>query len=183
MYVVFEGYKKDGIKSAERDRRAMKNRCADIEFDENMPLKIAQDKFWSNNKNKSRLIEILRIKLADNNMFTCQAESDAEKLIGDTSINLETNNVVIVSEVIDVLVILTALVNEDREIYFLKPSKGKVQQKIFSSRSLKETLPKCKEHILFLHAFTGCDNTTSAFFNKGKIKFAKNFENATIFTN
>ncbi|GFU87894.1 uncharacterized protein TNCV_964501 [Trichonephila clavipes] len=140
-----------------------------------MPLKIAQDKFLSNNKNKSRLIEILRIKLADNNIFTCQVESDADKLIVGTAINLETNNVVIVSEDIDVLVILTALVNEDRETYFLKPSKGKVQQKVFSSRSLKETLPKCKEHILFLHAFTGCD-TTSAFFNKGKIKFAKNFE-------
>ncbi|GFY00150.1 uncharacterized protein TNCV_1342471 [Trichonephila clavipes] len=139
-----------------------------------MPLKIAQDKFLSNNKNKSRLIEILRIKLADNNIFTCQAESDADKLIADTAINLETNNVVIVSEDTDVLVILTALVNEDREIYFLKPSKGKVQQKIFSSRSLKETLPKCKEHILFLHAFTGYD--TTAFFIKGKIKFAKNFE-------
>ncbi|GFU48289.1 uncharacterized protein TNCV_4626951 [Trichonephila clavipes] len=151
------------------------NKCADIEFDENMPLKITQDKFLSNNKNKSRLIEILRIKLADNNIFTCHAESDADKLIIDAAINLETNNVVIVSEDIDVLVILTTLVNEDHEIYFLKPSKGKVQQKIFSSRSIIETLPKCKEHIPFLHAFTGCD-TTSAFFNKGKIKFAKHFE-------
>ncbi|GFW13738.1 uncharacterized protein TNCV_2105621 [Trichonephila clavipes] len=174
-YVVFDGYKKDGIKSAERNRRALKSKCADIEFDENMPLKVTQDKFSSNNKNKSRLIEISRIKLADNNMFACQAESDADKLIVDTAINLEENNFVIVSEDIDVLVILTALVNEDREKYFLKPSKGEVQQKIFSSRRLKETLPKCKEHILFLHTFTGCD-TTSAFFNKGKIKFAKNFE-------
>ena len=173
--MVFDGYKKDGIKSAERNRRALKNKCADIEFDENMPLKIAQDKFLSNNKNKSRLIEMLRIKLADNNIFTCQAESDADKLIVDTAINLETKNVVIVSEDIDVLVILTALVNEDREIYFLKPARGKVQQKIFSSKSLEKSFPKYKEHILFLHAFTGCD-TTSAFFNKGKIKFAKNFE-------
>ncbi|GFQ68360.1 uncharacterized protein TNCT_514701 [Trichonephila clavata] len=39
-YVVFDGYKKDGIKSAERNHRALKNKCADIEFDENMPLKI-----------------------------------------------------------------------------------------------------------------------------------------------
>lgn len=118
---------------------------------------------------------MLRIKLADNNIFTCQAESDADKLIVDTAINLETKNVVIVSEDIDVLVILTALVDKDREIYFLKSSRAKVQQKVFSSKSLEKSLPKCKEHILFLHAFTGCD-TTSAFFNKGKIKFAKNFE-------
>lgn len=41
-------------KSAERNR-ALKNKFADIEFDENMPLKIGQEKFLTNNKNKSRL--------------------------------------------------------------------------------------------------------------------------------
>ncbi|KYN11975.1 hypothetical protein ALC57_15868 [Trachymyrmex cornetzi] len=97
-YVVFDGYKKDSIKLAERNRRALKNKCADIEFDENMSLKIAQDKFLSNNKNKSRLIEMLRITLADNNIFTCQAESDADTLIVHTAINLEKKNVAIVSE-------------------------------------------------------------------------------------
>lgn len=174
-YVVFDGYKKDGIKSAERNRRALKNICTDIEFAENMSLKIAQDKFLTNNKNKTRLIEMLRMKLADNNIFTCQAESDADKLIVDTAISLESKNVVVVSEDIDVLVVLTALAPTDRKIYFLKPSRGKVNQQIFSSKSLEKSLPACKEHILFLHAFTGCD-TTSAFYNKGKIKFAKNFE-------
>ncbi|KYN29868.1 hypothetical protein ALC57_00677 [Trachymyrmex cornetzi] len=74
-YVVFDGYKKDSIKSAERNHRALKNKCADIEFDENISLKIAQDKFLSNNKNKSRLIEMLRITLADNNIFTCQLKA------------------------------------------------------------------------------------------------------------
>ena len=96
--MLFDGYKKDGIKAAERNRRALKNICIDIEFDENMPLKIAQDKFLTNNKNKSRLIEMLRMKLADNNIFTCQAESDADKLIVDTAISLESKNVVVVSE-------------------------------------------------------------------------------------
>lgn len=41
-----------------RNRRALTNKCTDIEFDENMLLKIAQDKFLSNNKNKNHLIEI-----------------------------------------------------------------------------------------------------------------------------
>lgn len=46
-----------------------------------------------------------------------------------------------------------------------------------------------KEHILFLHAVTGC-NTTSTFFNKGKVKVMKLLENrldlqstAAMFTN
>lgn len=42
-------------------------------------------------------------------------------------------------------------------------------------RNLEKSLPKCKEHILSLHAFTSCD-TTSAFCNRGKVKFAKSFE-------
>ena len=117
------------------------------------------------------MIEILGNELADNNIFTCQAESDADKLIVDTAITFETRNVVIVSEDIDLLVILTALVDHDSEIYFLKPYLGQVEHKIFSSKSLERSLPQCKEHILFLH--TG--DTTSEFFNKVKVNFAKTF--------
>lgn len=159
----------------EINRRALKNTCADVEFNENTPLKIGQEKFLSNSKNKSRLIDMLRKKLSNNNIFTCQAESDADRLIVETAINLQSTNVTVVSEDIDVLVLLTALTPNDREIYFQKPPRGNVVQKFFSSKSLENTLPKCKEHILFVHAFTGCD-TTSAFFNRGKNKFAKNFE-------
>lgn len=43
-YVVFDGYKRNNIKLAERNRRALKSKCADIKFDEKMHLKIAQDK-------------------------------------------------------------------------------------------------------------------------------------------
>ena len=139
-----------------------------------MPLKIAQDNFLTNSKNKSRLTEMLRIKLADNNIFTCQAESDADKLIVEIALNLESNDVVIVSEDVDVLVILTALVDKDRETYFLKPSRGKFQQKIFSSKCLENSLPNCKEHYSFITCLYGY--TTYAFFNKGKIKFAKFFQ-------
>lgn len=42
-YVVFDGYKKDAIKSAERNRRALRNICTDIEFDENVPLKMSHE--------------------------------------------------------------------------------------------------------------------------------------------
>lgn len=62
----------------------------------------------------------------------------------------------------------------EKEIYFSKPPRGKIPRKVYSSASLDEN-PKCKQHVLFLHAFTGCD-TTSAFHNKGKLKFAAKFE-------
>ena len=68
---------------------------------------------------------------------------------------------------------LTALTSNEREIYYLKPSKGKIEQKIYSSKTFK--LSNCKKHLLFIHALTGCD-TTSAFFHRGKNAFAKTFE-------
>ena len=94
-------------------------------------------------------------------------------MIVTTAIDQQKNNVVVVSEDTDVLVLLTALTNSEREIYYLKPSKGKIEQKVYSSRSFK--LIHCKEHILFVHVLTGCD-TTSGFFKKGKNAFAKLFE-------
>lgn len=166
----------------ERTRRCKKNACNDIIFDKTMPLKIAQEIFLSNAKNKSRLIDMLRETLTENKIFSCQAEADADRLIIETAVNLQSENIAVVSEDVDVLVLLTALSPPDREIYFRKPSKGKILQRAYSSKSLEKILPKCKEHILFLHAFTGCD-TTSAFFKRGKNVFAKNFEKRTDLQN
>lgn len=55
----------------------------------------------------------------------------------------------------------------------MKLSKGKTDQKIYSSTSFQ--YPDIANHILFLYAFTGCD-TTSTFFRQGKIKFIKLFQ-------
>lgn len=68
--MVFDGYKKVSIESAERNCRSLKNYIIIyIEFDENIPLKIVEGKFLSNNKNKSRWIEMLPIRLANRNIL------------------------------------------------------------------------------------------------------------------
>lgn len=84
---------------------------------------------------------------------------------------MQSENNAVESEDINVLVLLTVLSPTDRENYFLKPFKGKIPKKAYSSRSLEKALPNCKQHILVLHAFTGCD-TTSAFSQRGKNMFA-----------
>lgn len=78
---------------------------------------------------------------------------------------MESKNVV-VSEDIDVFDVLTTLVPTDRDIYPLKQSWDKVEQQ----KLLSKTLENLHEHALMV-----C-NTTSALFNKGKIKFTINFE-------
>lgn len=52
-------------------------------------------------------------------------------------------------------------------IYLLKPEKGKILQQIYSTKSMIDQT--AADHILFLHAFSGCD-TTSALFHQGKLK-------------
>ena len=80
---------------------------------------------------------------------------------------------VLVGEDTDLLVMLTALVSPSSTstIYFLKPGKGSSGNKLFDSKSFK--YPQyVRDNILFLHAFSGCD-TTSSFFRQNKLKLVK----------
>lgn len=76
---------------------------------------------------------------------------------------------IVVGEDIDLLVLLIALSPENSKILFMKPGRGKVPTKIFSSQSLDHK-PIIKKNILVVHAFSGCD-CTSAVYGKGKISF------------
>lgn len=98
-----------------------------------------------------------------------QAEEDADVLIVNTAISLAATfkNVFVVGEDIDLLVLLTALSPPQSNIYLLKPGRGKTAERQYSTNSFK--YKKASNNIIFLHAFSGCD-TTSSLFNKGKMK-------------
>ncbi|KYN28694.1 hypothetical protein ALC57_01884 [Trachymyrmex cornetzi] len=174
--VVFDGYSPNSIKSAERIRRSRKQKCSDIFFNdiEDMPLTVTQDKFLSNQNNKMSFIILLTNTLKDNISVT-QAPDDADTLIVQTALSLTNSKPVIVSEDIDVLVILSALCPHNREVYFLKPGRGKIERSIYLSTVALKSYPHSKNFILFLHAFSGC-NTSSAFYNHGKNTFIQKFE-------
>lgn len=178
-FVIFDGYPDEArlqsTKSAERLRRSNIHVSASVLFNESMIATMPQEKFLSNEKNKDRLISMLCEKLQTAGFIIKQAVEDADTLIINTAIDAlkDYDSVVIVGEDVDLLVILTALASSKSSIYFMKPSKGKTDQKIYSSTSFQ--YPDIADHILFLHAFTGCD-TTSTFFRQGKIKFIKLFQ-------
>lgn len=175
--VVFDGYQKETTKSVERIRRSEKISSPDCEFQNESINNIVQEPFLANTFNKSRLIDKLSEYLAENEILCFKDDGDADRLIVETAINVAINSynkkVVIVSEDVDVMVLLTALTPASKEIFLLKPSRSKAPAQLFSSKSFQETYPNCKPHILFLHSFTGSD-TTSCFFNKGK-KLCKTF--------
>lgn len=169
--VVFDGYDDLTTKAVERDGRSKKYICVEYRINKNSKLATEKSKFLSNTKNKKNFINLLHNKLVQENFKSIICKGDADRTIvvkaitGDCDPN---KKVVVVYEDIDVLIILTALAAE-QVIFFLKPrsSSGTMKQKIFSTKSLDENYSRAKEHILFAHAFTGCD-TTSAFFHRDK---------------
>ena len=177
--VVFDGYRRVGTKSFDRIRRAtFVEPSDDLQVEERSTLTVTRDSFLGNSRNKEQFIENFVRKLNAVNISYCVAEEDADAKIVRTAIqeaNHTNNKVVIVAEDIDVLVLMASLCPRGIEMFFYKmgsPTR-KIPPKIYSSTNcLKQEFENCKDHLLFLHAFTGCD-TTSVFYAKGKVKFAK----------
>ncbi|KAK9872193.1 hypothetical protein WA026_016247 [Henosepilachna vigintioctopunctata] len=144
-------------------RTAALSKSYEVCFDETMIVPISQEKFLSNRSNKTKFIYMLVEKLKTIDITTKQARDDADVLIIETAIALSEHQktAVIIGEDIDLLVILIGRTQSH-------------QQEIFSSKSFDQ-YPRTKKHILFLHAFSGCD-TTSALFKKGKKTVTKALE-------
>lgn len=178
--IVFDGYSDDvsqrSTKSAERLRRSLKAVAAETFFDESMKVATTQSKFLSNEKNKSRLITMLMKKFQTVGFTAKQDNEDADKLIVSTALerSQDYDSVFIVGEDTDLLAILTGTSQEEHSnVYFVKPgTRQKNTTCYYSTKSLKN--PALAKHILFCHAFTGCD-TTSALFNIGKLKLPSLF--------
>ncbi|GBN84921.1 hypothetical protein AVEN_192174-1 [Araneus ventricosus] len=136
---------------------------------------VSQEKFLANPKNKDRLISILVNKFSSLSMACKKADEDADCLIVNSALALAPTHpsVVVISEDIDLFVILIGIFTFGH-VYFLKPGKLKIAEKIFSPHTaLEKTIA---DNILFIHAMSGCD-TTSALFNYGKMKFVHTLKN------
>ncbi|KAF2898471.1 hypothetical protein ILUMI_07703 [Ignelater luminosus] len=94
--------------------------------------------------------------MKENSMTILQAPDDAD-----------------IGEDVDVMVLMVALTPVNKDIYLLKPGKGKNKNVIYSSAAEQKRHSSIKNHLLFLHAASGCD-TTSGFMNKGEKTCFKN---------
>lgn len=188
--IVFDGYNSSNAttKTAEHRRRYRTKKSVDVKLNEDTVITIEQGHFLSNDHNKSQLIAILSAKLQTSGIEIRQAPDDADTLIISTAIEISktSSNVVVVGEDVDLLILLMATTPENQEIIFFKPGRRKTEASTYSSKELQQLGLR---HILFLHAFTGCD-TTSAAFRKGKVRFVKLYQKsahiqnyAEVFTN
>ena len=67
----------------------------------------------------------------------------------------------IVGENTNLLVLVIVLASDTVEMYMLIPSCMGKEDRIYRSKKLHETLGELYNHILFLHAMTGCDTTSA----------------------
>lgn len=174
--VVFDGYPEEGAnkstKTAERARRYAASTCSDIVFEESTQIKVPQEKFLSNPKNKQRLIVFICTGLGLQGIETKQAPEDADCLIVRTALEKSEDyqHVIIVGEDVDLLVLLNGLGASRQNVLLQKSDRSGTGCKQFTATSFIRgdlSLPPGIE--LFLHAFSGCD-TTSAIFGQGKTK-------------
>lgn len=176
--VVFDGYPDKGeekhTKSAGRHQRGRLNCAPEVVCDIDIVSKLPEDKFLSNEKNKRNLIEILSEKLQDEGFIVKQAVENADCLIINTVISVSNTyeSVYVVGEDVDLLVILSRIAQARKNIYLLKPSRQSVEEKLYSSSSFQ--YPEIQHFICFIHAFIGCD-TTSSLYKQGKAKLIKLF--------
>ena len=177
--VVFDGYDAPSTKSAEQNRRAKYS--ADIVVTPNLQTTTSQSAFHGNNCNKSHLIQTPDLRSIGITLI--QADPDADVLIVSTEMEMSKSHndqpVVFGGTVTDLLASASASMDP-----FMQCHSNPVF--FYSITQLQQALGSKRQHILFLHAITGCD-TTSALYGQGKVKTLKlaqkNVENMSSYMN
>ncbi len=170
-HVVFDGYSDaPSTKSAEQNRRATKFQSTEIQFTDEMPITIRQDRFLSNGKNKARFICALTEHLEQAGILVKQATADADTLIVSTAMSMSSDNtVVVVGTDVDLLILMIQLAGPTDNLYLFKAGSGKYPNKVYNITSVQKNMERLSGSLFFLHAITGCD-TTSALYRQGKQK-------------
>jgi hypothetical protein len=177
-FVVFDGYEETmSVKSTEHERRAMKNRSScDVVISEENEVPYTKERFLSNFRNKAGLISLLSTRLtADgHNVYVCTGDADTKIVSTALDVSRE-KEVVVVADDTDVAVMLLYHWNDSLcNVYFFQ-ERGK---KCWSIRQAQQQLSSIKQHLLFIHAWSGCDST-SAIMGKGKPSIFKQVSKST----
>jgi len=179
--IVFDGYKQGlSTKDHEHKRRATKA-CADIQLVESMEAYTNQEVFLSNEGNKVQFISLLSKYLQSDGQVVYNSTGDADTLIVSNALQIarEGKEVNVVADDTDVLILLMYHWTDTiADIYFLSEPK-KSQKKSLQVWRIRDLISKSGKivtsHLLFIHAWTGCD-TTSATFGHGKANLLKKIQ-------
>ncbi|KAJ8890902.1 hypothetical protein PR048_010411 [Dryococelus australis] len=166
--VVFDGYDKCTTKGEERRRWSAGRSSTDISIAANNAVMSMEVGFLRKGHNKNGLIKLLVTYFRSSVHHAIQCSGDADTTIAAIALQYDTScGVKVISTDTDILAMLNARADEGTHIEVLHPTSDKITGKIFSISAIQQDIGEMKNYILFCHAMTGSD-TTSTFFGKGK---------------
>ena len=155
--IVFDGYDDAlSLKSTEHQRRTMKNGSSrSVVICEENESPYTKERFLSNTENKN-LISLLSTKLTIDGHHVYACSSDADTKIVSTALDASKEKpVTVVADDTDVAVMLIYHWNEELSDIYFHAERG---DKCWSIREALKSLLLIKQHILFIHAWSGCDS-------------------------
>ena len=136
-----------------------------------------QQVFPSDKKNKIQLISLLGHYLKANAQVVHNSSGDADTMIVSCALQFagQGNDVIVVADDTDLLVLLIHHWNPSMaDVYF----QSDAQKKMWKIHDvIVEVGDVVQAHLLFVHAWSGCD-TTSATFGQGKTALLKKIKNS-----
>ena len=177
------GYNAASTKDMAHKRRAKGKKGPTVSFTNDMVLCVSKDIFLSNSVNKQNFIQQLGNNLQAAGCEVFHASSDADVLIAQKAIEMANEqNTVLVGDDTDLLVLLLHYsITTSKDLFFAPEPKKNAKRRVWDIKNSKSSIgPFVCQHILFLHALSGCD-TTSRLFGIGKAAVLKKFKtNATL---
>ena len=181
--IVFDGYRQGpSTKDAEHARRA-KRVSAQISISPEVIVHGSQHAILSNKFNKAQFIDMLMVALRHEGHDVYQSTTDADNMIAQKALESASNGMptIVESDDTDVLVLLIHHFNEEMSNIFFRSELSKRSRSGIRFYSISEIVRSIgsivTRHILFIHAWSGCD-TTSATFGQGKGVILKKMESS-----
>ena len=168
--IVFDGYNKPASTKTNAHARISSVRCQDIVINESNVFYSSQEKFLSNENNKKSFIILISKYLEEDDQTVVKCDGDADTSTVSAAIRLASpkndNPFIVVVNDTDIAIMLLYHWNVlMSDIIF----NSKKSQTAWSMKSACFNFEN-REHLLFVHAWSGCD-TVSAIFGKVKVSF------------
>ncbi|CAH1103125.1 unnamed protein product [Psylliodes chrysocephalus] len=156
--VVFDGYGRVlSTKAEEQRRRTSRNSSTDS----NTTVFVSRADFLVTEKNKSRLISLLTNTFLAKELEIKQAPADADTMIVDITLEKVNNGqkVTVVITDTDIIIMLLNRAGNNTNIQVVI-SVG-YENKICNIKEIQDQIGFKKDYLMFVHAITGCDTTSS----------------------
>jgi hypothetical protein len=170
--IVFDGYHdQPSVKDSTHQRRQQKNHPK-VSVTPTTVFTGKKEEFLSQGSNKQGLINLISDRLRKKGCTVMNAEGDADYDIVQAAIAVsECKTTSLIGEDTDLLILLLHHMDSRKKTLYFRSDKKSKEQRVYNVNTLKECLGQrlCSQ-LLFIHAFTGCD-TTSTVFGMGKKTF------------